>query len=176
VALGVVLLLAAGAVFALVLRDRATVTVRSASGLAVTVPAAWGRQYQESDWELAPYGLRGRKGTALAVASDLANWRDPTSRTPGVFVGTAAGVRADALLGTGPARACPYVEDRRTIAGMDATVRRHESCAGSPSALVEAVLVPADGDRLVFVQVKEPKSAAEADRVLASVVAPAGTS
>jgi eukaryotic-like serine/threonine-protein kinase len=173
-ALGMVLLLAAGAVFALVLRDRATVTVRSASGLAVTVPAAWGRQYQESVWELAPYGLRGRRGTALAVASDLASWRDPTSRTPGVFVGTAAGLRADALLGTGPARACPYVEDHRTIAGMDATVRRHESCAGSPSALVEAVLVPTGGGRLVFVQVKEPASAQEADRVLASVVAPAG--
>ena len=123
---------------------------------------------QDAGWDLTPYGQAGRSGSGLAVAGDVAGWRDPATSSPGVFVGLATGVRVPAVQAAGSR--CPYVqEDDRTIAGLPATVRRHQPCAGSAAALVEAVLAPPDGSYLVFVQVKEPAGGDRADRVLDSL-------
>jgi hypothetical protein len=150
-------------------RATATVAVTGAAGrVSVTVPAAWGRQVQDAGWDLTPYGLAGRSGSGLAVAGDVAGWRDPTTSSPGVFVGLATGLRRSAVQAAGSR--CPYVQDDgRTIASLPATVRRHQPCAGSAAALVEAVLAPPDGRYVVFVQVKEPAGSDRADRVLDSL-------
>jgi hypothetical protein len=169
----VLVLLAGGAAAALVARARATATVAvtgAAGRISVTVPAAWGRQVQDAGWDLAPYGLAGRSGSGLAVAGDVAAWRDPTTSSPGVFVGLATratGLRTRAVQAAGSR--CPYLQDDRTIAGLLATVRRHQPCAGSAAALVEAVLAAPDGSYIVFVQVKEPVGSNRADRVLDSL-------
>jgi eukaryotic-like serine/threonine-protein kinase len=163
--------LAGGSAAAVVARSRATATVAvtgAAGQLSVTVPSAWGRQVQDAGWDLTPYGLAGRSGSGLAVAGDISRWRDPTTSSPGVFVGLATGLRIPAVQAAGPR--CPYVqEDDRTIAGLPATVRRHQPCAGSAAELVEAVLAPPDGRYIVFVQVKEPAGSDQADRVLDSL-------
>jgi hypothetical protein len=153
-------------------RATATVAVTGASGrVSVTVPAAWGRQVQDAGWDLTSYGLAGRSGSGLAVAGDIAGWRDPTTSSPGVFVGLATGatgLRIPAVQAAGSR--CPYVQDDdRTIAGLPATVRRHQPCAGSAATLVEAVLAPPGGRYVVFVQVKEPAGSDRADRVLDSL-------
>jgi serine/threonine protein kinase len=169
----VLVLLAGGAAAALVARARATATVAvtgAAGRIGVTVPAAWGRQVQDAGWDLTPYGLAGQSGSGLAVAGDVAAWRDPTTSSPGVFVGLATratGLRTPAVQAAGSR--CPYLQDDRTIAGLPATVRRHRPCAGSAAALVEAVLAPPDGSYIVFVQVKEPVGSNRADRVLDSL-------
>ena len=167
----VLVLLAGGSAAAVVARARATATVAvtgAAGRVSVTVPAAWGRQVQDAGWDLTPYGLAGRSGSGLAVAGDIAGWRDPTTSSPGVFVGLATGLRIPAVQAAGSR--CPYVQDDdRTIAGLPATVRRHQPCAGSAATLVEAVLAPPDGSYVVFVQVKEPAGSDRADRVLDSL-------
>jgi eukaryotic-like serine/threonine-protein kinase len=169
----VLVLLAGGSAAALVARGRATATVAvtgAAGRVSVTVPAAWGRQVQDAGWDLTPYGLAGRSGSGLAVAGDVAAWRDPTTSSPGVFVGLATratGLRTRAVQAAGSR--CPYLQDDRTIAGLLATVRRHQPCAGSAAALVEAVLAAPDGSYIVFVQVKEPVGSNRADRVLDSL-------
>ena len=167
----VLVLLAVGSAAAVAARSRAaaTVTVTGAAGrVGVTVPSSWGRQVQDAGWDLTPYGQAGRSGSGLAVAGDVAGWRDPATSSPGVFVGLATGLRVPAVQAAGSR--CPYVqEDDRTIAGLPATVRRHQPCAGSAAALVEAVLAPPDGSYLVFVQVKEPAGGDRADRVLDSL-------
>jgi hypothetical protein len=169
----VLVLLAGGSAAAVVARARATATVAvtgAAGRVSVTVPAAWGRQVQDAGWDLTPYGLAGRSGSGLAVAGDVAAWRDPTTSSPGVFVGLATratGLRTPAVQAAGSR--CPYLQDDRTIAGLPATVRRHQPCAGSAAALVEAVLAPPDGRYIVFVQVKEPTGSNRADRVLDSL-------
>lgn len=169
----VLILLAGGSAAAVVARARATATVAvtgAAGRVSVAVPAAWGRQVQDAGWDLTPYGLAGRSGSGLAVAGDVAAWRDPTTSSPGVFVGLATratGLRTPAVQAAGSR--CPYVQDDRTIAGLPATVRRHQPCAGSAAALVEAVLAPPDGRYIVFVQVKEPTGSNRADRVLDSL-------
>ena len=85
--------------------------------------------------------MAGRSGSGLAVAGDIAGWRDPTTTSPGVFVGLANGLRVPAVQPAGSR--CRYVqEDDRMIAGLPATVRRHQPCAGSAAELVEAVLGP----------------------------------
>jgi hypothetical protein len=166
----VLVLLGGGSAAALVARARttATVAVTGAAGrISVTVPAAWGRQVQDAGWDLTPYGLAGRSGSGLAVAGDVTAWRDPTTSSPGVFVGLATratGLRTPAVQAAGSR--CPYLQDDRTIAGLPARVRRHQPCAGSAAALVEAVLAPPDGRYIVFVQVKEPAGSNRADRVL----------
>jgi hypothetical protein len=163
-------LIAGGAVaYVLVRRDRATVDVTAASGLHVSVPAGWGRQQQAADWDLAPLGAAGARGTALLVARDIAGWRDPASATPGVFVGVARGVREDRLWAVSAARSCPYTQERRELpSGLAGTVRRHD-CPGSPARMTEAVLTRSGSDLLVFVQVKEPLADDDAAAVLASV-------
>ena len=167
----VLVLLAGGSAAAVVARARATATVAvtgAAGRVSVTVPTAWGRQVQDAGWNLTPYGLAGRSGSGLAVAGDLAGWRDPTTSSPGVFVGLATGLRIPAVQAAGSR--CPYVqEDDRTIADLAATVRRHQPCAGSAATLVEAVLAPPDGRYVIFVQVKEPVGSDRADRVLDSL-------
>ena len=164
----VVVLLAGGSAAAAVARARATATIvvtGVAGRVSVTVPAGWGRQLQDARWDLAPYGLAGRFGSGLAVANDLAGWRNPATSSSGVFVGLATGLRTSAVQAAGSR--CPYLqEDDRTVAGLRATVRRHQPCAGSAAALVEAVLAPPDGRYVVFVQVKEPAGSDRADRVL----------
>jgi serine/threonine protein kinase len=165
-----VILLAGGSAAAVVVwvRATATVAVTGASGrVSVTVPAAWGRQVQDAGWDLTPYGLAGRSGSGLAVAGDVAAWRDPATSSPGVFVGLATratGLRAPAVQAAGSR--CPYLQEDRTVAGLPASVRRHQPCAGSAAALVEAVLTPSDGRYVVFVQIKEPTGSNRADRVL----------
>jgi len=167
----VLVLLAGGSAAAVAARARATATVvvtGAAGRISVTVPAAWGRQMQDARWDLTPYGLTGRSGNGLAVAGDVAGWRDPTTSSPGVFVGLASGLRIPAVQAAGSR--CPYAqEDDRTVAGLPATVRRHQPCAGSAAALVEAVLASPDGRYVVFVQVKEPAGSDRADRVLESL-------
>jgi hypothetical protein len=166
----VLVLLAGGAAAAVVARARATVAVTGAAGrVSVTVPAAWGRQVQDARWDLTPYGAVGRSGSGLAVAGDIAGWRDPTTSSPGVFVGLASGLSIRAVQAAGSR--CPYVQDDdRTIAGLPAAVRRHQPCAGSAAVLVEAVLAPRDGRYVVFVQVKEPAGSDRANRVLDRLV------
>ena len=56
--------------------------------ITLTVPAAWAEQRQGGGWLPTDIGLAAADPSpAVAVAGDLEQWRDPGSRTPGVFVG-----------------------------------------------------------------------------------------
>jgi hypothetical protein len=163
-------LVAGGAVaYVLVRRERATVDVTAASGLHVSVPASWARQQQAADWDLTPLGAAGKRGTALLVAQDVAEWRDPASATPGVFVGVARGVSEDRLWAVSADHSCGHSQERRELpSGLVGTVRRYE-CPGSAARVTEAVLTRSGSDLRVFVQVKEPLADDDATAVLDSV-------
>ena len=166
----VLLVLAGGGAAVAVARSRADVRVASADGtLQISVPRGWAGQLQRSPWDLTPYGVTGGDGIALAVAPDLARWRDPASDVPGVFVGRADGLQPADLLEAGPAADCPASPARAvTGSGLTGTVVRRV-CAGSAMAWVEAVLQPPDQTFAVYVQVKEPATTDAADRVLSGL-------
>jgi len=168
--LAVAVVLAGGGAVALVLRDRADVEVGSGDGtLRVRVPAAWARQVQRSDWDLRPYGVTGRAGTALAVAGNLARWRDPAAADPGVFVGRADGVAPARLLAGSPAAGCTGSAPRPVQRdGLSGTVTRR-TCAGAAAAYVEVVLQPPGARFTVYLQVKEPAADTRADGVVDSL-------
>ncbi len=149
-------------------RATATVAVTGAAGrVSVTVPAAWGRQVQDAGWDLTPTGWPAAPAAGSPWPATSPAGETRPRPPPGVFVGLANGLRVPAVQAAGSR--CPYVEDDRTIAGLPATVRRHQPCAGSAAELVEAVLAPRDGRYVVFVQVKEPAGGDRADRVLNSL-------
>jgi hypothetical protein len=159
----------AGVVAAQVWRRPGSVAVTNASGsLRVDVPSAWAGQYQDSTWDLTPYGQRGKLGVALVVARDVAGWRDAGSDTPGVFVGRASGLAADPVLARSAAAGCPAAGRHWEHAGLAGTVLDHASCGGA-ARFVEAVLSPTDSSFLVYVQVKEPAGGDAAAGVLDSL-------
>jgi eukaryotic-like serine/threonine-protein kinase len=169
--LGIVVLLAlaAGGVVAYrIVLDRDTVVAGAGGALAVTVPHRWAAQYQDSGWDLGPYGQAGRHGVALLVTSDVAGWGAAGSNTPGVFVGRAAGVRAEQVLPHSAAGACPAMTPRTwNHGGLSGQVIDHQPCQGRH--FVEATLSPAGGAYLVYVQVKEPDGGTDAAAVLDSI-------
>ena len=165
----VLVLLATGTTAYFVVRARQTVAVVAESGLTVEVPASWAKQQQSDDWDLTSFGAAGKRGPALLVAGDVARWRDPSSTTPGVFVGVARGVAATSLWAASAAGGCPHTEQTRTLSsGLTGQVRRYE-CPGAPTRVTEAVLTRPGATELVFVQVKEPVADDAADTVLDSV-------
>jgi eukaryotic-like serine/threonine-protein kinase len=160
-----------GVAAAVVLRDRSTVTVTDSSHtLQVTVPARWVGQVQDSGWDLAPYGKPGRRGAGLAVAKDVATWRDPSSSTPGVFVGQASGMDKEMVLSRSAAKACgvPQVQSWQRF-GRTGEVRRYPACTGSPVHFVEGVLQASGSPgEIVYVQIREPIDSNDAQKVLES--------
>lgn len=165
-----VLLLVAGGGTALVVRQLSSVEVVSADGAVhLTVPAAWGDQQLRSDWDLSPYGISGGSGTGLVVSSDAAGWSSPDSNLPGVFAGRAEGVRADELLARSVSAGCPAGGvSQIASSGMEGELVR-KLCPGASSAYVEAWLQPPGRNFIIYVQVREPASADDANRVIRSL-------
>lgn len=170
VALAATLVLAGGGVAAEVVVRGRPVPITTADGsVHLRVPAAWAAQERSSPWNLGPYGVTGRTGTAVAVAPDVAGWQDPASDVPGVFVGRADGVAPRDLLARSVTAGCPSGPVRPVSgSGLTGTLTR-STCPGSPMAYVEAVLQPPDAAFCVYVQVKVPVSAGTADDVIRSL-------
>jgi tRNA A-37 threonylcarbamoyl transferase component Bud32 len=169
--LGVLVLLGGGTAVALVLRDRADVTVATTDGaLRLTVPHAWAGQLQRSEWDLGVFGLPARKdGVALTVAPLIKDgWDERSSEVPGVFAGRAPGNADPART---PLSGCVEAATPRpvTYGGLDGTLTRR-ACAGAVLVWTEVVLKPADGSFTVYVQVKEKSGETAGNAVLDSLV------
>jgi len=166
-----VLVLAGGGIAAAVVVRGRQVRITTADGsVHLRVPAAWAGQERLSPWDLGPYRVTGRTGTAVAVAPDLVRWEDPASTVPGVFAGRADGVEPRDLLARSFAAGCPAGPSQPVSgSGLSGTLTR-KTCPGSPMAYVEAVLQPPDATFSVYVQVKVPVSAGTADDVIRSLV------
>ncbi len=139
-------------------RQSQSVTLQdSTRGLTVTVPSAWAGQLQDSGWSLERYGRPGQRAPALAVAPDLARWRDARSTEPGLFVGVAPGVPASAVLAAAVHPRCAGATTRAVTSGdLTGEARRHTGCDGSTVAWDEVALSPPGGGYTVYLQVKAP--------------------
>lgn len=164
------MLAGAGTVAAVLVRDRSDVQVASADGtLRVSVPRSWAGQLQRSTWDLEPYGVTDRDGTALAVSPDVEGRKDPTSDVPGVFVGRVEDLTDPGVLRLSPAGGCTRSAPRSVTApGLTGDSVRYE-CPGSSMVWEDAVLQPPDAAFVVYVQVKQPAGATVADGVLAGL-------
>ena len=160
----------AGTATEVVVRRRPVPIATADGSVHLRVPAAWAGQERRSPWDLGPYGVTGRTGTAVAVAPDVARWLDPASDVPGVFAGRADGVAPRDLLARSVAAGCTAGPSQPLSgSGLSGTLTRR-TCRGSSMAYVEAVLQPPDAAFSVYVQVKVPVSAGTADDVIRSLV------
>jgi hypothetical protein len=160
---------AGGAAVVLTRQPPTTTTVRDNTGqLAVTVPVDWGRQLQNAGWSPKDAGLGTETNAAgLAVATDLAAWRDPARNAPGVFVGVSRDTGLVAKVGRIAHAGCTQSSAVREAGGLSGTVYRYTSCPGGVT-FAEVALRRADGVG-VYVQVKQPADQDHTEQVLASL-------
>jgi hypothetical protein len=155
--LGAITAAAAAGVLVAARQSRFVTVQDSTRGLTVTVPSAWAGQLQDSGWSLERYGRPAQRAAALAVAPDLARWRDARSTGPGLFVGVAPGVPASEVLAAAIHPACAGAATRAVTSGtLTGEARRHTGCAGSTVAWDEVALSPPGGAYTVYLQVKAP--------------------
>jgi eukaryotic-like serine/threonine-protein kinase len=157
-----VLLAAGGTAGALLLRDRAAVTVATADGgLRLTVPRDLAGQVQRNtDWN---------RGAAFIVAPTVAGWRDRTSTVPGVFAGRAPGQLPAAQVGAPPFDGCVADPAVPATAGGLSGTRTRWACPDATLVWDVVVLRPADSGYTVLLQVKQDRAATTTDRVLAGL-------
>src|SRR5262249_48164159 len=103
----------------------------------------------------------------LAVAADLAGWRDPATATPGVFVGLSTDRALAQKVGQIPHNGCTKTLGTYRSGSFTGRIYRH-TCPGG-SSFTEVGLTARGTTTGVYVQIKQPSSEDHTRQILDSL-------